>query len=173
LYGFVGDFIKEKLEENEKPLRVWVLRGDQNIHNSLVKMSDQIALCDQSNSEIRKGDLILYYFWSPISSFKIVCRAFSDGFFDPLSHWNFSNLISDIREIPEVSFKEFAKHEHFQNHKIVKAQMGKASSKMYLLNNKDYLEFKNILLSKSVGPDILPEIESVVIEKDLDDLKNE
>lgn len=172
LYGFVGNFIKEKLEENEKPLRVWVLRGNQNIYDSLVKMSNQIALCDQSNSEIQKGDLILYYFWSPISSFKIVCRAFSNGFFDPFSYWNFSNLVSDVYEIPKVSFEELAKHEYFQNHKMVKARMGKASSKEYLLNGQDYLEFKKILLSKNAGLDILPELESVAIETNLD-LRNE
>jgi|688.fasta_scaffold14359_6 hypothetical protein len=170
LYGFCGNFIKPKLEESEKPLRVWILRGNKasyvNIKNS------KIALCDQSNINVKKSDLILYYFWSPLSSFNIVCKAYSDGFFDPFSYWSFGNLIREIEEIKPISFKDLQEDIYFKNHKLVKARFGRTSSNEYLITNQDYKEFKRLLKSKNQNQDILPELESVVIDTNLD-LQNE
>lgn len=172
LYGFVGNFIKPKLEEGEKPLRVWITGGSKEDYDSVVDGTDgNDGLHHWSgNFETQKSDLQLIYFRTPYSGIGAISTCLSDGYYDPFDYYENRVITADIKTFPFVTLNELRENPVWSKKALVKMNM--QGVKGQNVTFEEYQELKNILKSKKQDPSILPELESVVIHTDLD-LQNE
>ena len=172
LYGFVGNFIKPKLEEGEKPLRVWITGGSKEDFDSVVDGTDgNDDLHHWSGSvESVKSDLQIIYFRTPYSGIGAISTCLSDGYYDPFDYYENRVITANIKTFSFVTLNELRENPIWSKKALVKMNM--QGVKGQIVTFEEYQELKNILKSKNQDPSILPELESVVIDTDLD-LQNE
>jgi hypothetical protein len=170
LYGFVGNFIKPKLEENQKPLRVWITSGSKEDYEYVQNSDyDKIHIWS-SNLEAQSSDLQLIYFRTPYSGMGAISTCLSGGYFDPFDYYENRVITSKIKTFKFVTLDELKQNAIWQNKPLVKMNM--QGVKGQSVSFEEYQELKNILKSKNQNPNILPELENVVMDLNLD-LQNE
>jgi hypothetical protein len=165
LYGFVGKFIKPELEEGEKPLRTWLGLGSPDDYQYLVENKPKYTVWS-ANIEAQPGDIQLLYFWK-MSEIKVVTQIISKGFFDPFCYFPVNANLKIIGFLEEgISYRDLKNNIVWKNNSGVKMSMQISGTPKVTF--EEYQELKNISKSKNQNPSILPELESVVIDIDLD-----
>jgi hypothetical protein len=172
LYGFAGNFIKEKLETDEKPLRVWITGGNKEDYKQIINSTDQSNLLNHwtGNLEAKKSDLQLIYFRTPYSGIGAVSTCLSSGYFDPFDYYEKRVVTAKIKTFQFVTLDELKENEIWKNKSLVKGNM--QGVKGQSVTFEEYQELRHLLVQKGENKVILPELESVVIETNLD-LQNE
>jgi hypothetical protein len=170
LYGFVGNFIQPKLEENENPLRVWITGGGKEDYDSIIRSRNTDLHHWTGSLESAKSDLQLIYFRAPFSGIGAVSICLSGGYYDPFDYYESRVIISKIKTFEFITLTELRENSVWKNKSLVKRNM--QGVKRQNVTFEEYQELKNILKAKNQNPDILPELESVVIDTNLD-LQNE
>lgn len=169
LYGFAGNFIKEKLEENEKPLRVWITGGGKGDFDSIVDENDNLHHWS-GNRETNKSDLQLIYFRAPYSGIGAVSTCLSNGYYDPFDYYENRVITSKIKTFQFITLRELKENEIWKNNFLVKMNM--QGVKGEIISHQEYQELRNLLVQKGESPYILPELEGIAMEIDVD-LQNE
>ena len=166
LYGFVGNFIKENLEVNSKPLRIWITGGSKEDYETVRDGSGDEHHIWSGNTEVRKSDLQLIYFRSPYSGIGAISTCLSDGFYDPFDYYASRVITSKIKTFEFVTLKELRENPVWKNNFLVKMNM--QGVKGQIISHAEYQELRKILVQKGEKSKVLTELENVIIETDVD-----
>ena len=170
LYGFVGNFVKNNnFNITEKPLQIRITGGSRQDFK-LIQKDPSNPYNWAGNINTKKGDLQLIYFRTPISAIACVSTCLSDGYYDPFDYYENRVLTSNFRLFSLVTLDELKVNPIWSKKGLICGNM--QGVKGQLVSIEEYNELRKILVQKGESPDILPELESIALDTNLD-LKNE
>jgi hypothetical protein len=161
VYGFSGSFIKEKLEANENPLRIWITGGGKEEYQSISEENNTIDIWS-SNREAQRADLQLVYFRAPYSGIGAVCKCLSDGYFDPFWVYDSAVITDQVQLFPLITIQELRKNPVWKHNSLVKRDMQGVKDQQVTV--EEYEELRNILEKRGEDASVLPKLEAADVE---------
>ncbi|MEG2061940.1 MAG: type I restriction endonuclease subunit R [Alistipes sp.] len=110
----------------------------------------------QANSETKKGDILIHYETSPISSITQIWIAQTDGVVDPFFHYYSNAYIGDSKPVPSVSLKELKTDSYFAKHSLVRK--GFQGVNGWPISSEDYNELLRMFRDKGADVAVLPKL---------------
>lgn len=171
--AFLDDFAPHFIEDIEgkelpEPLKAWIIKGginDNGDYESIVDAGDSFASYWQGNIDTRRGDILVFYFLTPRKKIHFVCRALSDGFYDPYFHYHSTALVGLPLEVPGVEFSELNAHPLLKNNPGVRAHMQGPSG--VPLTSQEYDALLGIFKEKGFENSVLPKLQKIDFLPDL------
>ena len=152
LYDFALNIVDEQESSNELPeaSNVWLIKGGigENGDAEFVEKATKDTFVSRwgGTRDIQKGDILLLYLLSPISSIHSIWRAYSDGFVDPFYYFHSAVSIGQMIKTKPVTFQELKNDPVLGQKGLIKANLQGKSGNYFTF--EEYEAIKMIMASK-------------------------
>ncbi len=160
LYDFAPNYVPQEKTDIPEPTQAWFIGG--------YMQKEEIDLGFtfwQANPETRKGDILVHYETSPISTITCIWIAQTDGVVDPLFHYYSNTYIGNKMDIPHITLKELQSDEYFSKHPLIKKKFQGVNG--WPMSSEDYSELLRMIKSKGLNIKSLPELYAPALPKDV------
>ncbi len=171
--AFLDDFAPHFITDIEgkempEPLKAWIIKGginDNGDYKAIAEGGASFRSYWQGNIDTRRGDILVFYFLTPRKKIHFICRALSDGLYDPYFHYHSTVLVGTPIAVPEVEFSELNAHPILKNNPGVRAHMQGPSG--VPLTSQEYDALLGIFKEKGFDVSILPKLQKIDFLPDL------
>ena len=165
LSAFMYDYAPKLLHTEEKesmpkPSHAWFIGG-------LIRGYGEFWTTGfwQSNKETKKGDILIHYETTPISTITCMWIAQIDGVIDPFFHYYSNTYIGNRIDIPHITLKELQTDRYFSKHPLIRKKFQGVNG--WPLSGEDYSELLRIIRAKGFDVEKLPQLHTPSLPKDV------
>lgn len=179
LLGFMNDFAPMYLTRTDntlpEPLNAWLLIGNSDPEGNLRLVEDliqepELSTAWQGNLNMRRGDVVLVYLYSPLKQLYAIGRVIEDGYLAPFFHYKQAVQVSQFQRVPPLSYQELSNGPVMSRSGLIARRMQGASGA--LLTREEYAELTDTLIAKGLDPAAVPQLPTLP-HIDLEHLSNE
>lgn len=161
LYDFAPNNIVDKKNNIPKPSQAWFIGG--RLYAEDKSLSSKFW---QSSPDTKKGDILVHYETSPVSSITCIETSFTDGVIDPLFRYYGCIYINNRINIPHITLKELQSDKYFSKHPLIRRNFQGVNG--WAISSEDYSELLRIIKSKGFDIDALPKLFAPTLPKGVD-----
>lgn len=159
LYDFAPNFISKEKAEIPYPSQAWCIGG-------LINEREVFETTFwQTNSETKKGDILVHYETSPVSAITCFWIAQTDGVIDPFFHYYSNTYISGKIDIPHITLKELQADEYFSKHPLIRKKFQGVNG--WPMSSEDYSELLRMIKAKGFDTETLPKLYAPTLPKNI------
>ncbi|MCY1703854.1 hypothetical protein [Deinococcus sp. SL84] len=176
LLAFMNDFAPLYLTRTDEtlpePLNAWLLIGNSEEDGAkghmdyLIEQGDQGRAAWQGNLNMRRGDVVLMYLYSPLKQLYALGRVVEDGYLSPFFHYKQAVQVGHFQRVPPLSYQELSSGPVMSRSGLVARRMQGASGA--LLTREEYQELMEALIERGLDPaqvPALPVLPSTTLEQ--------
>ena len=156
LYDFTPMILPKINSIIPKPTQCWFIGGRVRENETYSNFTFW-----QADKETKKGDILIFYETSPVSSITSMWIAQTDGIVDPFFHYYSNTYIGDKINLPHIHLRELKANERLSQHPLVRKSFQGVNG--WLISGDFFEEIKKILSSKGFCCDKLPKLNSLEI----------
>ena len=159
LYDFAPNFIPKDETNIPHPAQAWCIGGLID-KNELFRTTFW-----QANPETKKGDILIHYETSPVSSITRLWIALTDGIIDPFFHYYGNVYMTNQIEIPHITLKELQADEYFSKHPLIRKKFQGVNG--WPMSSEDYSELLRMIKAKGFDTETLPKLYAPTLPKNI------
>lgn len=160
LYDFVPNYIPKEKVDIPEPSQSWFIGGYTQKSEAGLDFTFW-----QANPETKKGDILIHYEKSPISSITSLWIAQTDGVIDPFFHYYSNTYIGNKIDIPHITLEELQADEYFSKHSLIRKKFQGVNG--WSMASEDYSELLRIIKAKGFDTDNLPKLYTPTLPKNV------
>ena len=134
LYDYTPKMLAKNRSELPAPSKAWLIGG-----HKLDFEKEHDYLFWQSNANVMRGDILVFYESAPISAITEIWRADHNGVTDPFFYYYSYSYLTERTEIPPITLKMLKEDDYFKNISFVKRNMQGTSARLYADDYKHLL----------------------------------
>lgn len=179
LLAFMNDFAPLYLTREDhtlpEPLNAWLLIGNSDPEGNLRLVENliqepELSTAWQGNLNMRRGDVVLIYLYSPLKQLYAIGRVIEDGYLAPFFHYKQAVQVGRFQRVPPLSYQELSSGPVMSRSGLIARRMQGASGA--LLTREEYTELTDTLIAKGLDPAAVPQLPTLP-HIDLEHLSNE
>ena len=160
LYDFVPNCIPKEKVDIPEPSQSWFIGG----YTQKSEAGFDFTFW-QANPETKKGDILIHYEKSPISSITSLWIAQTDGVVDPFFHYYSNTYIGNKIDIPHITLKELQADEYFSKHPLIRKKFQGVNG--WSMSSEDYSELLRMIKAKGFDTETLPKLYAPAMPKNV------
>lgn len=164
LCAFLYDFAPKSTSKQEtnipKPAQAWFVGG----YTEKEEIGLNLTFW-QANPETKKGDIVVYYEKTPVSSITCLWIAQIDGVIDPFFHYYSNTYIGDKKDIPHITLKELQADKYFSAHPLIRKKFQGVNG--WTMSSEDYTETLRMIEAKGFDIETLPKLYAPTLPKNV------
>lgn len=164
LYAFLYDFAPNNSTNEKidipKPSQAWFIGG--RLYAEDKSLASKFW---QSSPDTKKGDILVHYETSPVSSITCIEISLTDGVIDPLFRYYGCIYIGNRLNIPHITLKELQTDEYFSKHPLVRKNFQGVNG--CSMSSEDYSELLRMIKAKGFDTETLPKLYAPTLPKNI------
>lgn len=158
LYDFAPNNIANEKTDIPKPSQAWFIGG--RLYAEDKSLASKFW---QSSPDTKKGDILVHYETSPVSSITCIEISHTDGVIDPLFRYYGCIYIGNRVDIPHIALKELQADEYFSKHPLIRKKFQGVNG--WPMSGADYSELLRMIKAKGFDTDVLPKLYAPTLPK--------
>ena len=158
LYDFAPNNSTNEKIDIPKPSQAWFIGG--RLYAEDKSLASKFW---QSSPDTKKGDILVHYETSPVSSITCIEISLTDGVIDPLFRYYGCIYIGNRLNIPHITLKELQTDEYFSKHPLVRKNFQGVNG--CSMSSEDYSELLRMIKAKGFDTDVLPKLYAPTLPK--------